>query len=132
MFWTAFVLATLLAVAAAAKDGRTFAVAHFYGQGPLTIGRMDPIIDPGVAAAHVHLVQGGSGFALTMTDTSALDSQCTTAFIKNDKSNYWVPSLYFQDPTTGQFESVELFYMNVYYLYVSRLGLLCVLGLTAL
>jgi hypothetical protein len=132
MFLIVSVLATLLAVAAAAKDGRTFAVAHFYGQEPLTIGRMDPIIAPGVASGHVHLVQGRSGFALRMTDTSALDSNCTTAFVKNDKSNYWVPSLYFQDPKTGQFESAELFYMNIYYLYVSRLIFIVFLRLTAL
>jgi len=77
---------------------------------------MDPIVNPGVAASHVHTIQGGSNFALTMTDTQLMDSNCTSSRIKNDKSNYWTPSLYFVDPKTGSIESVEMFYMNVYYL----------------
>jgi Domain of unknown function (DUF1996) len=117
MFSTAAFLATLLSVASA-KSGRTFAVNHFYGNGPLTIGRMDPIVSPGVPSGHVHAVQGGSNFALTMSDTVALDSQCTSSLIKNDKSNYWFPHLYFQDPQNGSFTAVPMFYANVYYLYV--------------
>jgi hypothetical protein len=95
---------------------RTFAVNHFYGKGNLVTGRMDPIVNPGVASSHVHAIQGGSNFALTMTDTQALESNCTSSRVKNDKSNYWTPSLYFVDPVTGSIESVDLFYMNVYYL----------------
>ena len=95
---------------------RTFAVNHFYGVGPLVEGRMDPIVDPGEASTHVHTVQGGSAFALTMEDTTALDdSNCTSSLVKNDKSNYWTPKLYFQYPN-GTLHDVELFYMNVYYL----------------
>ncbi|EHK97068.1 hypothetical protein M7I_7210 [Glarea lozoyensis 74030] len=53
-----------------------------------------------------------------MTDTQALEqSTCTSSLVKNDKSNYWTPSLYFKDPTTGMLESVEMFYMNVYYFF---------------
>lgn len=77
---------------------------------------MDPIVSPGVPADHVHAVQGGNAFALNMTDTQALGSTCTSSLVKNDKSNYWTPSLYFVDPVNGSIESVDLFYMNVYYL----------------
>jgi hypothetical protein len=100
-----------------AKDGRTFAVMHFYGNGPLTAGRMDPIISPGTASGHHHTIQGGSNFGISMTDTQLLTSSCTSARIKNDKSNYWTPSLFFQDPKDGTFTPVPMFYMNVYYLY---------------
>jgi len=110
-------LAGLLAVATA-KDFRTFAVNHFYGQGPLTQGRMDPIISPGIASSHVHVIQGGSNFNLTMENDALLDSRCTSSLVEADKSNYWTPSLYFQDPTNGSFISVPMFYMNVYYLCV--------------
>ena len=51
-----------------------------------------------------------------MTEDQALTSTCTSSLVKNDKSNYWTPSLYFQDPTSGELESVDMFYMNVYYL----------------
>jgi hypothetical protein len=76
---------------------------------------MDPIISPGTASGHVHVVQGGNGFALNMTIDQAEDSTCTSALVKNDKSNYWTPSLYFVNPN-GTFTSVPMFYMNVYYL----------------
>jgi hypothetical protein len=119
-----FTAASLLAIYAASASAytptqRSFAVNHFYGKGNLVTGRMDPIVNPGVASGHVHAVQGGNKFALTMTDTQAMDSTCTSSRVKNDKSNYWTPSLYFVDPKTGSIESVEMFYMNVYYLYVT-------------
>lgn len=77
---------------------------------------MDPIVNPGVAAGHVHTVQGGNAFALTMTDRQALDkSTCTSSLVKNDLSNYWLPKLYFQ-AKDGSFKPVELFYMKMYYL----------------
>lgn len=112
----AALLATLATTVAATKDSRTFAVNHFYGNGPLTMGRMDPIINPGVASSHVHAIQGGSNFALTMSDDTLLNSNCTSSLVKNDKSNYWTPSLWFQDPTNGSLTPVPMFYMNVYYL----------------
>ncbi|KAF4621963.1 hypothetical protein G7Y89_g14382 [Cudoniella acicularis] len=117
-----FTKATFLAAFASTSSaysatGRTFAVNHFYGKGPLTQGRMDPIISPGVASGHVHAIQGGNAFALSMTDDQALGSTCTSSLVKNDKSNYWTPSLYFKDPQTGSLESVDMFYMNVYYFF---------------
>lgn len=116
LFTTATLLATLAMSASAQKTGRTFAVNHFYGNGPLTVGRMDPIVSPGGPSGHHHTIQGGSNFALTMTDTQLLSSSCTSALVKNDNSNYWTPSLFFQDPQTGEFTPVPMFYMNVYYL----------------
>jgi hypothetical protein len=117
MQFSTALLATFAASASAySATGRTFAVNHFYGKGPLVTARMDPIVSPGVPSGHVHAVQGGNAFALSMTEDQALTSTCTSSLVKNDKSNYWTPSLYFQDPATGQLESVDMFYMNVYYL----------------
>jgi len=113
---------SLLAAAASTadaflKDTRTFAVNHFFGKGPLTQGRMDPIVNPGGPSGHVHVIQGGNAFNVSMTDTQPLESTCTSSRINNDKSNYWVPTLYFKDPKTGQLESVDLFYANIYYFF---------------
>jgi hypothetical protein len=116
LFTTATLLAALAMSASAAKNSRTFAVNHFYGNGPLTVGRMDPIVAPGGPSSHHHTIQGGSNFALTMTDTQLLSSKCTSSLVKNDMSNYWTPSLFFQDPKDGTFTPVPMFYMNVYYL----------------
>ncbi|KAK7743762.1 hypothetical protein SLS62_010454 [Diatrype stigma] len=115
---TAGVVGYLAAVAAAAKDARTFAVLRFNGQGFLTEGRMDPIVDPGKAASHYHGIMGGSNFDITLQGDVLLDSNCTTAKIANDFSNYWVPALFFQDPNDqSKFTKVPLFYMNVYYFF---------------
>ncbi|KAJ5595027.1 uncharacterized protein N7459_001235 [Penicillium hispanicum] len=82
------------------------------------MGRMDPIVSPGTASSHVHVIQGGSNFNLTMSDDFLLGSNCTSSLVEADKSNYWTPALYFQD-TNGSFISVPMFYMNVYYLYAA-------------
>jgi hypothetical protein len=117
MLSTATLLAALTASVSAATTGRTFAVNHFYGKGPLVEGRMDPIVNPGVASLHAHTIQGGNKFALTMSDTVLLDSTCTSSLIKNDKSVYWTPKMYFQDPANGSFIEVPLFYQNIYYFF---------------
>jgi hypothetical protein len=116
MFFSTAVLAALAGVAAA-KDGRTFAVLHHYGKGPLMTGRVDPVVFPGQISSHVHTVMGGSNFGFDATGATLRESNCTTAKIKNDKSAYWFPALYFEDPKDGHFEPVEMFYMNVYYFF---------------
>lgn len=114
---TAGVVSSLAAVAAAAKDAQTFAVLRFNGDGFLTEGRMDPVVYPGKEATHYHSIMGGSNFNLNIAGNDLLSSNCTTAKIANDFSNYWVPTLFFQDPKDqNKFTKVPLFYMNVYYL----------------
>ncbi|OAQ95936.1 hypothetical protein LLEC1_02031 [Akanthomyces lecanii] len=115
-FTAATALTSLLGVAAAAKDERTFAVLHFTNK-QLTIARADPIVNPGQPSTHVHHVLGGSNFGLSSTGEELKNSKCSTALIKGDNSNYWFPSLYFKDPKSGNLESVELFYANVYYFF---------------
>ncbi|CAK7236153.1 hypothetical protein SCUCBS95973_009511 [Sporothrix curviconia] len=104
--------------AVAAKDSRTFAVLRFHGDGPLTIGRTDPIVSPGGPSGHVHVVQGSNAFGNSATGESLLaDSTCSTANVAGDRSAYWMPQVYFHDPKNGSFEPVPLFYMNVYYFF---------------
>ncbi|KAI1759203.1 hypothetical protein GGR53DRAFT_527846 [Hypoxylon sp. FL1150] len=110
-------LIATLAAAVKAKDEGSFAILHFNNEGGQfsVEGRMDPIVSPGSASAHSHGVMGGSNFGLTVDDGQLLGSKCTNAKINNDKSNYWVPGLWFQSPVNGTFKKVPLFYMNVYY-----------------
>jgi hypothetical protein len=56
---------------------------------PVTIGRVDPIVNPGKISGHLHTVVGGSGFNMSMTYEDALASTCSTCKIKQDLSNYW-------------------------------------------
>ncbi|KAI1173903.1 hypothetical protein F4777DRAFT_416251 [Nemania sp. FL0916] len=115
-FTTAATLASVAAIASA-KDSRTFAVLRFNGDGFLTEGPMDPVVNPGSISTHYHGIMGGSNFGPTVEGDQLTKSTCTTAKIKNDKSNYWIPSLFFQDPKNGTFQKVPLFYMNVYYFF---------------
>lgn len=114
---TTFFAAAIAATAQAAKDERTFAVLHFFGDGPLMEGRVDPIISPGNASSHVHTIQGGSNMGISATGEDLMNSACSSALIVGDNSGYWVPKAYFRDPSTGLLEDVDLYYMNVYYFF---------------
>lgn len=114
---TTFITAALAATAQAAKDERTFAVLRFIGGGPLMEGRVDPIVSPGTVSSHAHTFEGGSNMGVSATGEDMMKSNCSTALVLGDNSGYWMPKLYFRDPTTGALESVELYYMNVYYFF---------------
>ncbi|KAI9784611.1 MAG: hypothetical protein M1839_001833 [Geoglossum umbratile] len=49
---------------------------------------------------------GGSGFGFSMNYSQARAAACSTCFVKQDMSNYWVPSLYFR-AANGSFISVQ-------------------------
>lgn len=83
---------------------------------PITIDRLDPIISPGLPSAHLHTVMGGSAFnfSLTYAQTQAHHVR-TTCAVSRDKSNYWVPTVYFRH-ANGSLESVQqVGGINVYY-----------------
>ncbi|KAL3477089.1 hypothetical protein BJX99DRAFT_128959 [Aspergillus californicus] len=63
---------------------------------PLVVERADPVIQPGIAASHVHTIMGGSGFGFTMDYNQTQEAQCSSCSPIADKSNYWIPSLYYQ------------------------------------
>ncbi|KAF2649300.1 hypothetical protein K491DRAFT_208702 [Lophiostoma macrostomum CBS 122681] len=86
--------------------------------------RVDPILSPGVASGHVHVISGGNGFNATMDYKKARTSTCSTCNFKQDLSNYWTPKLYFE-AQNGSFLSVPIIVdtnggnlggMTVYYL----------------
>ncbi|KAL6832587.1 COOH terminal WSC domain-containing protein [Trichoderma camerunense] len=113
---TTAAVAAMAGIAAAAKDSRTFAVLRFTNKGLVTT-RADPIVNPGVPSGHVHNVLGGSNFGFSSTGADLVKSNCSTALVKGDYSNYWYPILYFHDPKTGDFEYVDVYYTNVYYFF---------------
>ncbi|KAK1984804.1 hypothetical protein LZ30DRAFT_779558 [Colletotrichum cereale] len=117
-FAAAASLAALIGAASAGSksDDRTFAVLRFNNK-ELVKTRLDPIINPGKPATHVHGVMGGSNFGMSATGETLSQSKCTNAMINGDNSAYWFPSLYFRDPKTQAFEPVEVFYVNVYYFF---------------
>lgn len=111
-----YILAALVATAQASKDSRTHAVLRFTGNKPLMEGRVDPINFPGKTSAHVHTVLGGSNIGISSTGDTMMGSSCSNAMVLGDNSGYWVPKLYFRNPS-GLLEPVELSYFNVYYFF---------------
>lgn len=85
------------------------------GLAPLMYARVDPIIAPGNASAHVHLGFGGSNWGPTMEEDTALQSSCTSAQAKAYNSNYWTPRLAFKSPQNGSYISVPATQEKVYY-----------------
>jgi hypothetical protein len=57
--------------------------------------RLDPIVDPGVASSHGHVIHGGSNFGESTTYADLRESNCTSCQFGDDKSAYWTPSLHF-------------------------------------
>ncbi|KAL4867490.1 hypothetical protein BDV12DRAFT_171291 [Aspergillus spectabilis] len=71
------------------------------------LARMDPLVSPGEPSYHVHTVHGSNGFSMTSGMADLLGGSCTSCAVKQDKSAYWAPALYFVDKDTGDSEIVE-------------------------
>ncbi|KAF9737167.1 WSC domain-containing protein [Paraphaeosphaeria minitans] len=63
--------------------------------GRLVRERLDPVVNNGTTAAHVHNIVGGSAFGPSMTYDLTQLAKCSSCTIKEDKSNYWTPQLYY-------------------------------------
>ncbi|KAF6831661.1 WSC domain-containing protein [Colletotrichum musicola] len=86
-------------------------------QGRVGLTRVDPMMSPGKAAPHVHAIHGSSGISPTAQYSDLVAGDCTSCRVKQDRSAYWHPALYFQDAATGQFEVVpQVGGMLAYYL----------------
>lgn len=86
-------------------------------RGRTGLARLDPIMDLGEIAPHIHTVHGSSGFNLAATYDDLMGGNCTSCAVTQDKSAYWTPALYFQDASTKEFEIVpQVGGMLAYYL----------------
>lgn len=98
---------TVAATVAAALLQGTNAQLFTVNCAPLTIQRGDPIVYPGQISPHVHIVTGGTNFALSETNEQARNAKSTTCDKILDQSNYWQPQLYHQRHD-GKFEMVHM------------------------
>ncbi|KAI1135198.1 hypothetical protein F5Y05DRAFT_184629 [Hypoxylon sp. FL0543] len=86
-------------------------------RGRTGLARIDPIMDAGVVSPHIHTVHGSSGFSLAATYDDLMGGSCTSCAVKQDKSAYWTPGVYFQDAETKEFDIVpQVGGMLAYYL----------------
>ncbi|KAI0914224.1 hypothetical protein F4823DRAFT_395083 [Ustulina deusta] len=86
-------------------------------RGNTGVARIDPIVDFAKVAGHAHTVQGSSGFGISATYDDLINGNCTSCAVKQDKSAYWTPAMYFLDSETGEFSPVpQVGGMLAYYL----------------
>lgn len=65
----------------------------------LSYQRLDPALNPGTQASHLHSFDGGNALDASSSYEQLQTSTCTTARIKPDKSLYWRPSLFYSNGT---------------------------------
>ncbi|KZP04108.1 hypothetical protein FIBSPDRAFT_915182 [Athelia psychrophila] len=79
---------------------------------PLVSKRLDPITSPGVIGSTFV----NTGFAPNSSYNDLVAGSCTSCEVTEDKSSYYFPKLYFQDPNNGSFEDVSNGGVLIYYL----------------
>lgn len=95
---------TALAILAALGSADAFWRMECHGQ--VGLARIDPLVSPNEVAQHVHAIHGSSGFSETATYEDLINADCTSCAVRQDKSVYWTPALYFQHEN-GSYESVR-------------------------
>ncbi|KAK3361418.1 hypothetical protein B0T24DRAFT_539146 [Lasiosphaeria ovina] len=83
-----------------------------FGCSQLLIGRLDPLVNPGIPMSpHVHQIVGGNSFNVSMdpaTHDLVKDSSCTSCTFSEDFSNYWTAVMYFR-ARNGTYKRVRQF-----------------------
>lgn len=87
------------------------------GMAPVLEARVDPIVAPDQASAHIHFAMGNSNFGPFLDGDSALNASCTSAQAKVDNSAYWTPRVSFRSPKNGSYFPVPAVQEKVYYTY---------------
>ncbi|KAH7054264.1 hypothetical protein B0J12DRAFT_777747, partial [Macrophomina phaseolina] len=77
--------------------------------------RLDPILNPGQIGTHVHSFVGANAVSATTGYNDTQDASCSQVYVKPDKSLYWAPALYFQDPKNQSFTRVKEHHRVLYY-----------------
>ncbi|BEJ14824.1 hypothetical protein CspHIS471_0405910 [Cutaneotrichosporon sp. HIS471] len=91
----------LFSVAYAALAALSFVTPVEAGQfviaaATLAVARIDPIVNSGGIGGHAHSLIGASNIRDVLnTPEEQLRAQCTSAKVQDDKSSYWIPTLYY-------------------------------------
>lgn len=62
---------------------------------PIKRERIDSLISPNQESSHMHTFFGNVGVAAQRQDNADLQQYCTSCDNQNDKSAYWMPTLYY-------------------------------------
>ncbi|KAF2087626.1 WSC-domain-containing protein, partial [Saccharata proteae CBS 121410] len=82
---------------------------------PIAVARIDPILSPGQVGSHLHSFIGSDALAPTMDFAQTQTASCSQVYVKPDKSSYWQPKLFFQDPNNKTFTIVPESHRVLYY-----------------
>ncbi|KAJ2989851.1 hypothetical protein NUW58_g3253 [Xylaria curta] len=97
---------TLTTLAILGMSPMTEAFWRMECRGSTGLARVDPILDFNKISGHAHAVHGSSGFGISATYDDLVNADCTSCAVKQDKSAYWAPAMYFLDAETGEFSPV--------------------------
>ncbi len=89
----------------------------------IVVTRLDPIVNPGAIGSHVHRVYGSSFFTPNLTSATEAQkvSDCTTVPVQDDRSAYWVASVYYRYPN-GSLVAIPLDHHSAYYFMKAPTG----------
>ncbi|GAW12370.1 hypothetical protein ANO14919_017360 [Xylariales sp. No.14919] len=108
---------TLTTLAILGMSSVTEAFWRMECRGSTGVARVDPIVDFGKVSGHAHTVHGSSGFGMGAAYADLTGGDCTSCAVKQDKSAYWTPNMYFLDSETGEYSPVpQVGGMLAYYL----------------
>ncbi|KAF9698228.1 hypothetical protein EKO04_003849 [Ascochyta lentis] len=107
MLTNIFAVTAAMAATASAFDCSGHYFSFFNRAGPMSYQRIDPGLFPGTDSPHLHSFDGGNALSASSNFDSQLDSTCTTARIKPDKSLYWRPTLFWNGNNTGFYRVPE-------------------------
>lgn len=60
------------------------------------VARIDPLAQFGQVAKHAHVIHGANNFGFNSGYEDIIKSDCTSCGVKQDRSVYWTPALYFE------------------------------------
>ncbi|WWC68978.1 uncharacterized protein I206_102914 [Kwoniella pini CBS 10737] len=98
-FITLFTILNCLGGATAASDPG-LAAWHLDNLYPLATERLDPVVAPNGVASHLHRIVGGSNFGANYNYDQYNSASCSSAAVQADKSNYWMPQLFWKENST--------------------------------
>ncbi|KAI1365869.1 hypothetical protein F5Y08DRAFT_327760 [Xylaria arbuscula] len=97
---------TLTTLAILGMSSVTEAFWRMECRGSTGFARIDPIVDFDKVSSHAHAVHGSSGFGVSATYDDLTAGDCTSCAVKQDKSAYWTPAMYFLNEDTGEYSPV--------------------------
>ncbi|KAJ9095415.1 hypothetical protein QFC20_006653 [Naganishia adeliensis] len=82
---------------------------------------LDPIVHPNRYSNHMHRVIGGNNFAAYYNYDDLVESSCTSVELQADKSNYWMPQLYWiTKPGDASTKFLPMRTNNRFYYFLGR------------